>query len=363
LGVPRPGAKDSLPACSKQGIITMRKMSLSQKTNHHHLAHIYEKLQESSHTSMTPLFSHFWPQHEFVRPREFGFYLEISRWLDDLSPERKIALIQDEEDWFIKTDWDQIRSIMSDHPNWTPEKFVISTSRHDVMLTKEKYFSNIIWRPSLLDLLSYLPYDETRIVLCAEKITHYTGCCYSNSDHWPRTEIISQCTTTPDKFSLIDYKHIKINNLDLPRDAYDNKKISTPWVDIDIDFSWMQHNAFALVCENFNRVPWAPTISEKVYKNMHLLRPALIFGAPGVRTYLKNLGFDTWDWFIDWEFDVIVDPWQRLEVWNKELDRLLHTPLSTLIDLLEKHQTLLYRNRDLIFQHIINYKDLDWNST
>jgi hypothetical protein len=92
---------------------------------------------------------------------------------------------------------------------------------------------------------------------------------------------------------------------------------------------------------------------------MHLLRPAVICGGLNTRQYLLDLGFDTWDWFVDWSFDSEPDSSQRFVKFNQEVQRLLNTPLDQLIRLINDNQDKLFYNRDRLFWLINNYETID----
>jgi len=92
---------------------------------------------------------------------------------------------------------------------------------------------------------------------------------------------------------------------------------------------------------------------------MHLLRPAVICGGLGTRQYLLDLGFDTWDWFVDWSFDSEPNDSIRFQKFLQEIERLLNTPLEKLIKLVVQHQDKLLYNQQRLFYLIENYNDID----
>jgi hypothetical protein len=104
---------------------------------------------------------------------------------------------------------------------------------------------------------------------------------------------------------------------------------------------------------------YAPTTSEKIYRNMHLLRPAVICGGKNTRQYLLDLGFDTWDWFVDWSFDSEHNDQKRFKGYLREIERLLNVPLQQLKDLIHQNQDKLLYNRDRLFWLINNYNTID----
>jgi hypothetical protein len=148
--------------------------------------------------------------------------------------------------------------------------------------------------------------------------------------------------------------NIKSNNL-----QHFAKIPDAPFQRIDTDFNWYRHTAFGTVIETYSSEPFSPTLSEKTYRNMHLCRPALIFGGQGTREYLISLGFDTWDWIIDWSFDSEPDKIVRFSKYLNELERLLNLPIQILVDLIVKNQDKLLYNRNRLFWLINNYDSID----
>jgi hypothetical protein len=72
-----------------------------------------------------------------------------------------------------------------------------------------------------------------------------------------------------------------------------------------------------------------------------------------------DLGFDTWDWFVDWSFDSEPDDGIRFSKFLNEVERLLKTPLEDLVKLINDNQDKLLYNRDRLFWLINNYETID----
>ena len=92
---------------------------------------------------------------------------------------------------------------------------------------------------------------------------------------------------------------------------------------------------------------------------MHLLRPAVICGGKNTRDYLLALGFDTWDWFVDWSFDSEPNDQLRFCKYLDEVERLLNVQLEHLIELISQHKDKLLHNRERLFWLINNYNAID----
>jgi hypothetical protein len=62
--------------------------------------------------------------------------------------------------------------------------------------------------------------------------------------------------------------------------------------------------------------------SEKTFKPMFYNHPVLIFGQPNANTYLKNIGFKTYDSYFNLEFDTIINGYDRISAVIKEVERI-----------------------------------------
>lgn len=310
--------------------------------------------QDRCHLSKK-LLNQWWMNHEVLFINSFQDYEQIESWISRSSSHDKIIL-QIEEDWFFKSDWQQIRSKIKNHPNWTDRDFVITSSRLDFEKTKQMGI-NSLFRPALLDMICFYPYDTTTVGLDLEKINRHTGALYSHSCP-ARHRIIQHLLQYPQRLSAILHPGVQINNTGIENDFISTWNLA-PWVNISVDRSWASRSAFCLAIETMWESQWAPNLSEKTFKAIHLLRPALIFGGRGTKLYLERLGFDTWDWFIDWSWDVMPDGEERFNAFLAEIDRLMSTPITSLTSLIEKNQNSLLHNRKRLQQLIENFHTLD----
>jgi hypothetical protein len=62
--------------------------------------------------------------------------------------------------------------------------------------------------------------------------------------------------------------------------------------------------------------------TEKLINPIIVLQPFILFGAPGYLKYIKELGFKTFDGFIDENYDNEYDNGKRFEMLCNEIDRL-----------------------------------------
>jgi hypothetical protein len=280
-----------------------------------------------------------------------------------------IIIHQTEEDWFLLDRHAEIRTMIKNHPNWTDQSFIITNSVKD----KKETLSlgvNAVCRPGLLDLITYQPYDCDLINF--DNITHHTGACWKRFSE-DRHEVWHLLNQHQQKIIVAklgrQWTHNQLSrNFVLNNSKQDVVPISglgidSPYQLIETDFWWANHMAFGTVLETHWRsngsTGYAPTTSEKIYRNMHLLRPAVICGGRNTRDYLLALGFDTWDWFVDWSFDSEPNDQLRFQGYLSEIKRLLGTPLQQLKDLIYQNQDKLLHNRDRLFWLINNYNAID----
>jgi len=315
-----------------------------------------------------PDFFYFWVHSAL-------FYENIPSTLDDLKitdVKKHVVLWQSEEDWFRTCNYSEVRNNIKNHPNWTDKSFIITNSRQDKEQTRLMGI-NAVCRPMLFDLITYRPYDQT--IVSHTNITHHTGNCWDRVDRG-RLNLWNLFNQYRDKIIIAklgksfvhdpDNNNYLINNLSTDLST-DPTNLNTAFQYIESDAVWMNCTAFGAVVETrYSRVHgtdrlhvYTPTTSEKLYRNMHFLRPAVVCGGQHTRQYLIDLGFDTWDWFVDWSFDSEPDDEIRFEGFLQEVDRLLNTPLDILVKLINLHRDKLEYNRDRLFWLIDNYDTID----
>jgi hypothetical protein len=102
--------------------------------------------------------------------------------------------------------------------------------------------------------------------------------------------------------------------------------------------------------------------TEKIINPMVVLQPFILLGAPGYLKYIKELGFKTFDGFIDESYDNEYDDAKRFELICKEIKRLSEIPLeqihnwytSILIPILEYNRNfaLKFAQRTMFIENL-----------
>jgi hypothetical protein len=315
------------------------------------------------------ILSTYWPDHYTIWINGVEDYNKIN-WLMSHKDKTDVIICQTEEDWFYHIPLEHMRKRIASDKNWTTNSFLITNSRKDYEVSKD--YLNVKFRPGILDLISYHTYDKQNISLTVEDIKFHTAYFY-DFKRFGRPYVTKSLLKEIDKVAILKTPSHSVTNLDVSNiesEVFFTAKQDAPNVFIDQDYSYSKHCAFSIAFETFNGLPnscsthngykeYSPTLSEKTYKSMHLLRPCLVFGGHNTRQYLKDLGFDTWDWLIDWTFDSEQDPIKRLLKYCEELERLLAIDIDVLKNLIDKNQSTLFHNRDRVFSLIENYgKDI-----
>lgn len=305
----------------------------------------------------------WWPNHKSINIYSYKDYLHIDRHLDNITKNQPKLILCYEEDWLVRCDHRDVRSKMINHDNWQADDLITTESEYDHHLTSMLGL-NCIWRPGLPELISYRPYALDAVSVDADKIRYHSSFLYFHGCP-VRDKIAAMLQNEHTKLSVLMMPGYNVNNTaypDMQIKTNNVNEINVPYMDINRDLPWRDQTAFLTVVETMWEGPFAPHLSEKTYKAMHLLRPALIYGGRGTRDYLKRLGFDTWDWFIDWSWDQYADGTERLHHFRQELKRLLDTPISTLIALIDANRSQLINNRNRLLHIVENYQDNPFSS-
>jgi hypothetical protein len=296
--------------------------------------------------------------HQVIWIDSWHDYRDIEKKLKSLDYTKPHVLIyQTEEDWFHYLDFTETRIKIKNNARWTDQSFIITNSQEDKIQTNRLGIKSKC-SPGLLDLISYYPYDLGCLENSISQIKYHTGFCVK-SFH-------------PDRLRLKEFldKHqgsvcFSIMGIDqvLPEEYQLPEFSNAPFIPVTAD-AWMKQTAFGVVIETLHRksalgFASAPTLSEKTYKNMHFQMPAVICGGQNTREYLKNLGFDTWDWLVDWEFDREPDDDIRFDKFLLEVKRLLDTPLHRVVKIIKDNQDSLLHNRDRLFWLVNNHDLVD----
>jgi len=332
-----------------------------------------------THNSAIAVFYKFLEPEDFhyIWITDFNDYNCINNRLSDLKitdTKKHIVICQSEEDWFDSCNYYQVRKNIKNHPYWTDQSFIITNSRQDKAQTKLMGI-NAVCRPPLGDMIAYRPYDLS--IVNHSNILYHTGACWyrvdqsrlavwSLFDRYRNKIIVSKLGDSwkhdPDKNNFVINNLSESVNVDVSMQT-----INAPYQFIESDSPWINCTAFGTVLETrYSAVVgknklniFSPTLSEKTYRNMHFLRPAVICGGQHTRQYLLDLGFDTWDWFVDWSFDSEPNDNIRFNGFLQEVERILATPLDKLISLINQNQDKLLYNRDRLFWLINNYHTID----
>lgn len=329
----------------------------------------------------TTLALNMYDNHHAIWIDNYTYYNTIEQRLSALDYSRAhVVIFQHEECWFENCEYDQVRNSIKQHPRWTDQSFIITHSRQDKARTLDLGI-NVVCRPGLFDLILYKPYDINSVSI--NNISFHTGVCWARPEY-NRLKLWNILKQAGNKVNVAkignnwNHDFVVNNNPEPIVESTGPQNIEAPYSQIAADLCWHKYIAFGTVIESWHRdiVPnansrfktiipknrllnFTPTTSEKIYRNMHLLRPAVIHGGRNTRDYLLALGFDTWDWFVDWSFDSEPNDRIRFDKFLAEVKRLLNTPLDDLIRLINKNQDRLLYNRDRLFWLINNYDTID----
>jgi len=98
-------------------------------------------------------------------------------------------------------------------------------------------------------------------------------------------------------------------------------------------------------------------LSEKIFKGFCYKTPFIVFAQYGVLKLLKELGFKTFDWLIDENYDNEIDDKKRLALIFNEIKKLLNTPKEDLIKLIEKNADIMQYNYNHLNQFALSEID------
>lgn len=310
------------------------------------------------------LFKLYWPDHTTYFINSWEWYSNISEKLINhkrLHPGKHIIISQVEEDWLYHYDLIKLRKEIASCPVWTDKSFLITNSRKDFKISKN--YINTVYKPGILDLVSYIPYKkhDLDIVKNYRNIIYHTGYFYKVQREG-RAEICNVLTSYKDKCSAIYYKGEKVVDNANTAHSFNFSLLDAPYLHISNDAEWVARSAFLVSIETFNGLNidrklarFAPTLSEKTFRAMHLFRPNLIYGGTGTRQLLNNLGFDTWDWLIDWSYDLPENRHKSFELFVKELHRLMTKDITEVKDLIIQNKKALLHNNRQVFKLIKYY--------
>jgi len=306
--------------------------------------------------------NYFWPDYNVIWINSVEIYDNIEKIINSFSQKKDIIILQTEEDFLKQYDLVSLRNRIKNIKNWTDNSFIITNCYKDYLVTKE--ILNVKFKPGILDLICYQPYT-----LSEKEFTNYNDIKYHSAFVYNRKDLARNAIQQlllehKKKTSAIVYNNkLYWSQLEEKNSIIINKTepIDPPFLQIQNDYPWSRSSAFHLVIEPFNNITlekmceYTPILSEKTYKAIHHCRPALIYSGPGTRDYLQKLGFDTWDWLIDWSFDKEQDRKKGFILFLNELKRLLNLDINSIKNKIELNKLSLNKNRNQLFFLINNY--------
>lgn len=266
-----------------------------------------------------------------------------------LSNKKQNVIIVDEEDTYLKLDF---------------KKFCVELFQYDknlLLLTNSSQAKEIACTVglnakhtfSLTDAICYHSIDN--MPMETTQIKFYSGVVYHDMNHSFRKEAMQFLYNNFEHKLVVFSDENKTHN---PMRLNFKGRIRHPMMNFQKDYVYAKHMAFGIALENYDKCEFGPTVTEKIYKYVHLKRPVIAYGASGIRDYLAQWGFDTWDWLIDWDFDQEHDNGKRQEKFKKELTRLFAIPLGELKQILDMHRDKLEYNATHIQALINDYPNI-----
>ena len=161
---------------------------------------------------------------------------------------------------------------------------------------------------------------------------------------------IEQCHTNepydPINLQLIQDAAASIDHL-LPIQGFDS---SVEYRDIPTDV--FSDAYLSIVTETFFEGPIY--FSEKIFNSMLYNHIFVYLGPPHSLTYLRSLGFKTWNHVIDESYDLIDDPADRLFALTRALNTFLANPIEEIQRIYLENIELINHNRNLVLSTEIN---------
>lgn len=122
---------------------------------------------------------------------------------------------------------------------------------------------------------------------------------------------------------------------------------------------WYQHIACDIVVETVFDYPYA-YISEKTLRPISCKRMFIVVGPAGILSHLRSKGFQTFDDFVDEDYDSITDPTQRFLAVIDQIYRFCDRPLDEVMQYLTSNRSRLEHNfENLMSLHNKELHDLE----
>lgn len=315
-------------------------------------------------------FKFYFPKHGLIFISNSYDYDDIEEKLELMYfrfRHKDIVILQTEEDWMYRFNVDQLRKRITASPFWSKKSFLLTNSYKDYKVSSK--YMKAFYNPGLLDLVAYQPYDtvDTDYLKNIDNI-HYHSAFLYHAERDGRDKVANILASYKKENSVVYWqKKLLVNNIKIDKETLTgragyNDPVDAPFLHIYNDANWAQHTAFTIALETLNNLEpntkirkFAPTLSEKTFKAMHLYRPALIYGGLNTREALKRMGYDTWDWIIDWSFDRETDPDLSWQMFEKEIHRIMNMDIEDIKNLMKQNKKSLLHNQKHVLKHIKTY--------
>ena len=146
-------------------------------------------------------------------------------------------------------------------------------------------------------------------------------------------------------------KHLQISNHELHKCFEPNVANSASSADYDNkDYA---SSGIEIVLETlFDDTRWH--LTEKSLRPIACGKPFMLAGTPGSLQYLRNYGFETFSDLIDESYDLIVDPYLRLQAIADEMQRISQLSLIEKYKLYTELDVICQRNKQHFFNEFVD---------
>ena len=119
----------------------------------------------------------------------------------------------------------------------------------------------------------------------------------------------------------------------------------------------------------FSDIPWGPQewvndcryydqgvcLSEKIYKPIYYMQPFVVFGTPNTLSSLKEMGYKTFDTWIDESYDEIFDYELRFNKAIASVKEFVNNSANDLDRIMQEMLPVLQHNTDVLTKNKENY--------
>lgn len=241
---------------------------------------------------------------------------------------------------------------VNQHIFWTSDLFGISwceqfyQSGHKIIIDR-LFSSNTIDEPSIKNNI---------LDLCCKNWAWYNTCLWFKFEGY--CDYVPRKNTEHSFLMLInkqkDFRDRLFDRINLTNGLYSylarNISIANDtehiggWI-VYFNPDWYDSTQFSIVCETSIDQPL--TISEKTIKPIAHYHPYIVWGAPGILSYLKKLGFESFSHVIDETYDTIFDNNSRMDLICEQINLLNKNYKTIFSDKLT--QEILEHNKNLFY--------------